>query len=119
MTAIPRQDPTRRKTVEIGESPIRLEDVVEVSEGRANPVLSANARLTMKASAEVVRERHKEGTEIYGLTTSVGASVDTSIARDDAGAFSTNLVRMHGVGSGRILGDVETAAVLVNKRCVY
>ena len=115
MNARKRQDRVDRSTIEVGAEPLSIEDVVTVAEGRANPLLAPSARLAMKASAEVVRREHEGGTEIYGVTTSVGASVDTRIAAEEAGRFSMNVVRMHGVGSGDLLGEVETAAVLVTR----
>lgn len=113
MTSSRRANPDGRDEVEIGATPLSLEAFVALAEGRANPALAQTARQGMQASAEVVRQRHLDGTEIYGVTTSVGASVDTRVAAKDAAALSMNVVRMHAVGSGPLLGDVEAAAVLV------
>lgn len=102
-----------RAPFQIGDGALSLDDFVALAEGRFDPVLAESARAAMKDSAEVVRRRHEDGTAIYGVTTSVGASVDTNVLAEDAAALSMNVVRMHAVGSGPVLGDVEAAGVLV------
>jgi histidine ammonia-lyase len=49
---------------------------------------------------------------IYGITTGVGASVANSIPPELAGKLGTNLMRLHGCGTGRILEEEEAAAVV-------
>ncbi len=102
-----------REPLQIGDGALSIDDFVALAEGRLDPVLSEPARAGMKESAEVVRRRHEDGTPIYGVTTSVGASVDTHVVAEEAAALSMNVVRMHAVGSGPILGDIESAGVLV------
>ncbi|MEZ4280890.1 MAG: aromatic amino acid ammonia-lyase [Myxococcota bacterium] len=97
----------------LGDDPLRIEDLVRLARGEATPVLAPGARDRMKRSAEIVAVRHGEGDAIYGVTTSVGGSVGTAIPPARAAALSLNVLRMHGVGAGRMLDDEETAAVIV------
>jgi histidine ammonia-lyase len=54
----------------------------------------------MKRSADVLARLHEKGDAIYGVTTSVGASVDTVIPPHRAAELSLNVLRMHGCGDG-------------------
>lgn len=98
---------------EIGERPLTLEEFEALAEGRLRPRLSERTLARMKQSAEAAHRHHAEGRAIYGVTTSVGGSVDTSVEPTDAASLSLNVVRMHGVGSGRLLDETESAAVAI------
>ena len=98
--------------VAIGTDRMTLQRVVDLAEGAARPTLSAEARTRMQASADVISRLHEEGAHVYGVTTSVGHSVTTSIPPARSAEFSLNLLRMHGVGTGRVLEPDESAAVL-------
>jgi histidine ammonia-lyase len=105
----PRGDDVRT----LGDGPLRIEDLVLLARGGALPVLAPGAHDRMKRSAEIVARRHGEGGAIYGVTTSVGGSLGTAVPASRAAALSLNILRMHGVGAGRMLDDEETAAVIV------
>ncbi len=97
----------------IGDAPLVIEELVALATGQATAALSSRARDRMKRSAEIVTKLHERGGEIYGVTTSVGGSVGTAVPASRAAALSLNVLRMHGVGAGRLLDEVETAAVVV------
>ncbi len=97
----------------VGETPLSIDDVVELARGSRLPALSHDVVQRMRRSSDLVARLHEEGDAIYGVTTSVGASVDTIVPREHAAELSLNLLRMHGCGTGRILDDLESAAVLV------
>lgn len=105
----PRGDDVRT----LGDGPLRIEDLVLLARGGALPVLAPGAHDRMKRSAEIVARRHGEGGAIYGVTTSVGGSLGTAVPASRAAALSLNILRMHGVGAGRMLDDEEAAAVIV------
>ena len=98
--------------VAIGERPLRIEDLVGLARGSLRPALAKRARERMARSADILAGLHDGGSDIYGVTTSVGGSVGTQVPREHAADFSLNLLRMHGVGSGRMLDDVEAAGVV-------
>ncbi|MCB9506417.1 MAG: aromatic amino acid lyase [Myxococcales bacterium] len=111
MTQPPRDD-SKRPTVAIGGPRLTLDAVVALARGTAAPTLDPNARDRMEASAAVVARLHASGESVYGVTTSVGASVTTAVPPARSAELSLNLLRMHGCGTGRVLDDTEAAAVL-------
>lgn len=106
-----------RPTHAIGEAPLTIDDLVRLARGAVVPELAASARARMKESAALVASQHAGGQDIYGVTTSVGGSVGTQVALEDSAALSLNVLRMHGVGSGRLLDEDESAAVVATRLC--
>ena len=96
----------------IGEEPLSIDDLVALATGRRSPALASRARDRMKRSADILARFHESGGEIYGVTTSVGGSIGTPVPPEYAADLSLNVLRMHGVGTGRILDEVEAAAVM-------
>ncbi len=97
----------------IGDVPLAIEDLVALARGDVKPALASGARDRMKRGADIVAALHERGGEIYGVTTSVGGSLGTAVPAARAAALSLNVLRMHGCGAGRMLDDVEAAAVVV------
>lgn len=95
-----------------GEQPLRLDTLADLAHGRLRPILGAHAKRSMERSAAVVAKLHAQNAAVYGVTTSLGASVDTIVPPELSGALSLNLLRFHGCGTGRTLTDLEVAAVL-------
>ncbi len=75
-------------------------------------MLSQATLQRIKTSAETLRRHHGSGREIYGVTTSVGGSLDTAVSMHDSADLALNVMRMHGVGSGPVLDDTQSAGVL-------
>lgn len=96
----------------IGDEPLSIDDLVALATGARSPALARAARDRMKRSADIVARTHEGGGDIYGVTTSVGGSVGTQVPPERSADLSLNLLRMHGIGIGRILDDVEVAAVM-------
>jgi histidine ammonia-lyase len=97
----------------LGAGHLTVSDVVQLSSGVLQARLDDDAAARMRQSAQVVRDLHSAGEAIYGVTTSVGASVDTAVPPEHASDLSLNIMHMHGCGTGRILDEQESAAVLV------
>jgi len=100
--------------VVFGRAPLTIADVCAVAHGRAQARLNADPeyRARLEASRASLERQLAAGRVIYGVTTGVGESCENEVAREHAEAFSTNLFRFHGVGTGAVFGEVETAAVL-------
>jgi len=94
---------------------LSIDQLMSLVRGEASVSLTDDpeCRGRLRAAAEFVAESQLEGAEIYGVTTGVGASVENRIPASLRDEMSLNLVRFHGVGTGRILGEEEAAAVLV------
>lgn len=107
-------DPRKTALTEIafGEDRLTVEHLALLASGSLRPVLSASAKERMRESAEVMERLHAEGAAIYGVTTSVGASVVVDVPKERAAELSLNLLRMHGCGTGRILSEYEAAAAV-------
>lgn len=101
-----------RASIEVGAEPLSIDDIIALSEGVAVPELSKGARERMQASADLVARLHEDEANIYGVTTSVGASVGTQVPRLFARDLSLNIQRMHGCGTGQHLSEEQTAAAL-------
>jgi histidine ammonia-lyase len=98
-----------------GRAALRIEDVVALAEGRAEASLSKDARYRahLKDGERLLDELHADDSQpIYGLSTGVGSSVINAIPAALSSELGTHLFRLHGCGTGRILDDVEAAAVI-------
>jgi histidine ammonia-lyase len=102
------------QVIEIGERPLSIEDVVALALGEARPAIDADPALRARidASVRVVREAVASGRAIYGITTGFGASAEFAVSGEVASRMPLNLLRYHGCGTGRVLGEVEAAAVM-------
>lgn len=103
-----------RRTIAIGARPLSIEDVVALALGEARPAIDGDpeVRARIEASVKFVRDALAEGRAVYGITTGFGASAEFAVSPEVAAAMPLNLLRYHGCGTGRVLGEVEAAAVL-------
>lgn len=99
----------------LGQADLTLEDLYDLATYKKSVTLAPEAERRMQASAELAKRLHEQGEAIYGVTTSVGASVDTHVPKEDAADLSLNVLRMHGCGTGQMLSELETAAVVVTR----
>ncbi len=110
--------PTREEAsggwLRVGRAPIRIEDVIELAEGRVRVALDPDPayRALLERGAAAVERALAEGRAIYGVSTGVGASVDNAISDPLRDQLAANVVRFHGCGTGRILAESEAAAVV-------
>lgn len=104
----------RLETVRFGEGDLGIEDVVGLARRQRSARLSDDpaCRRRLAASVDRVAELQRAGREIYGVTTGVGASVGNQIPASLRAGMPLNLLRFHGVGTGRMLDEEETTAVL-------
>ncbi len=102
------------RTVVFGGAPLAVEDVAALAHGTARPVLEASLafRARIEKGASIVAERVRRGPPLYGVTTGFGASSGTEVPAGLAEALPLNLLRYHGCGTGAILGEVESAAIV-------
>lgn len=104
-----------KPVVTIGPSKVGIDDVLAIANGSARIALddSAAFRQTLNRSVELLDRLMEKGEVIYGVNTGFGASCETSVPADLTGELATNLVRFHGCGTGRMLDESETIAVMV------
>jgi len=103
------------REVVFGRDALSIEDVLALAQGRAHARLDEDPayRARLKDGQKLLYRLHEAGEKpIYGLTTGVGSSVVNTIPSELAANLGTNLFRLHGCGTGRILEEVEAAAVV-------
>jgi histidine ammonia-lyase len=98
----------------IGQAPLRIEDILDLASGRVRAALDPDPgyRAQLERGVAAVERALAEGRVIYGVSTGVGASVDNAIPDELRDLLPVNVVRFHGCGTGRILDESESAAVV-------
>lgn len=99
--------------VTIGTGPLSLEAVHAVAYGGAKVVLAPSVGERLRAARGVVERSLERGEAVYGLTTGLGAAVDTRLAADQIAAFQQRAVRARAVGVGPCLTRAEVRALLL------
>ncbi len=104
-----------RPVLTIGSSPVRIADVLAVASGWSRIVLDPSPAFQkmLNASVELLDRLIASGAAVYGVTTGFGASCETAVPPGLSAQMAANLVRFHGVGTGRFFDAEETAAVMV------
>ena len=99
------------EAVFIGSEPLTIEDVVRLARGVARPRITEDAetRARIEASVRFIEESLASGRAVYGITTGFGASAEFRVSPEIARAMPLNLLRYHGCGTGRLLGETEAA----------
>ncbi|MFP6639417.1 MAG: aromatic amino acid ammonia-lyase [Myxococcota bacterium] len=107
----PEADSTTAAVV-FGREPIKIDDVVRVARGECMVLLDEDPvyRQRLRSDQSWLMTHQRSGGAVYGLTTGVGASVENQIPESLRDEMPLHLVRLHGVGTGRILSEEETAA---------
>ena len=101
--------------INIGAEPLTIEDVINVAEGGAHVLLSTDAswRRTLAAGVEQLERHLREENRVYGVTTGVGDSCETTVPSELSADLQANLVRFHGVGTGALFSEAESAAAVM------
>jgi len=101
-------------TIEVGPTPLTIEQVADVAAGRSQVALSNDGawRRRIEAGRDSLVARAARAEVVYGVTTGVGDSCANIVPVELAAEMQLNLLRLHGCGTGRMLTDEETAAVL-------
>jgi histidine ammonia-lyase len=113
-SARPQRDAARTRVV-VGAAPLSIADVVAIARGEAEAVLSDDPayRSRLEAGRRALEAALRDGRPVYGVTTGVGASQANVVPEAERKRVTQNLLRFHGVGTGRALDEEEAAAVLV------
>lgn len=95
-------------------TPLSIEQIVAVAELRGKAVLSRTTayQLRIEKGPAFLQRLLAEDGEIYGVTTGYGDSCTTSIPAELVAELPTHLYTFHGCGSGRMLNDEESRAVV-------
>lgn len=83
-----------------GEGPVTVEEIVAIARRGARIDLSEAVEDRIRASRAVIEQHAAANAPVYGLTTGLGASVDTRLSEDDLAGFQRRTVPAHTVGVG-------------------
>jgi histidine ammonia-lyase len=104
-----------KPVVTIGLAKVGIDEVLAVASGSARIELDQSPpfQKKLKASVELLDRLIENGEVVYGVNTGFGASCETPVPAGLTAEMATNLVRFHGCGTGRMLDQTETTAVMV------
>jgi histidine ammonia-lyase len=100
------------RPVPIGARVLNIEDVVAVARDGAKVHVVPEAHARLERSRRTVERLALSDEPIYGLTTGLGAAVDTRLEANDATAFQRRAIMARAVGVGDYLGIEEVRATL-------
>jgi histidine ammonia-lyase len=98
--------------IEIGVSPLTLDDVASVARDGTPVRLAAPARTRMAASRAVIQRALAGETAIYGVNTGFGPLKGRTISAEQVRDLQMNLLRSHAAGVGRFAPPEVSRAML-------
>jgi histidine ammonia-lyase len=106
-------------SVVFGEAPPKAEDIVAIARNGARIEISQAVEDRILASRAVIERYVAANTPAYGVTTGLGASVDTVLSADDLAAFQRRTVPAHTVGVGPSAAtDIVRAMMATRAACM-
>ncbi len=87
-----------KPTVMLGATRLTIGDIADVADGQRAIAFSEAAEARIEASASALALLSAAGERIYGVTTGLGAAVDTALRADDDVQMRVPLARCVGVG---------------------
>jgi len=99
--------------LELNGQQLKLQQIIDVAEGREHVVLADQARARVEKARVVVQNIVDEGRTVYGVNTGFGKLSDVSIDRSDLVQLQLNLVRSHSCGLGDPLSEAEARVMLL------
>lgn len=100
--------------IELGRSPLTIEQVAEVARNGEKVKLSASAKKKIEESHRYLVKKANSGGVIYGVNTGFGPLCDVKVDNRDLQKLQVNLLRSHAVGTGAPLGrHIVRAMVLL------
>ncbi|MDX8452261.1 histidine ammonia-lyase [Mesorhizobium sp. VK9D] len=97
--------------------PLSTADVAEVARRGARLVLGEEAMRRIRASRALIEHLTQLGKPLYGVTTGLGACVDTPLAQADLIAFQHSVPLSHSMGAGPSLPTEAVRALMTARIC--
>jgi histidine ammonia-lyase len=98
--------------ISLGARPLGIDEVRAVAVAGDRVEIAAGVAERLLAARAVVERALAKGEAVYGLTTGLGAAVDTRLAPEAIAAFQRRAVRARAVGVGDLLSTQEVRALL-------
>ena len=102
------------RELEIGRVAVGIDELLELARGERRAVLWNDPayRARLAAGCAAIERRVGKDLPVYGVTTGVGSAVVDRVPPQHRDEVARNLARSLGVGTGRILDELEAAAVV-------
>lgn len=100
------------ETVVIGDGPLTIEALTAIARDRRPAALSTAAQDRIRAARSVIEKAIADDKPVYGLTTGLGAGVDTRLSPDDLAAFQRRVAFARAVGVGGEMPAEEVRAMM-------
>jgi histidine ammonia-lyase len=106
------KSPPAAAAIELGARRIDIEAVRQAARGAAAVAFDDTARKRIAAARAVIERYARSDVPVYGLTTGLGAAVDTKLSGADMTAFQAQAIRARSVGVGpRMATDAVRAMI--------
>jgi len=102
----------QRAPVVLGDASLGIEAILAIALDIAPMRLHGSVAPRLEAARAVVLRALARGDSVYGLTTGLGAAVDTRLDAEAIPAFQARAIRARAVGVGEPLSTVEVRAML-------
>ncbi|WP_420104002.1 HAL/PAL/TAL family ammonia-lyase [Bosea sp. (in: a-proteobacteria)] len=96
----------------LGASLVTISDIADIADGRRVAAFAPAAEARIAASADALGRLAQAGERIYGVTTGLGAAVDTTLTHDDGVQMRVPLARCVGVGRSATLREWRAIAAV-------
>ncbi|TNC06437.1 histidine ammonia-lyase [Methylobacterium terricola] len=93
-------------------APVSIDEIGAIARGGATVAVAASLRERLLAAREIVERYAREDLPAYGLTTGLGAGVDTRLAAEDLVAFQRRVPLARAVGVGAPLAREAVRALM-------
>lgn len=101
------------ETIALGAGAISIDAVVQVARGLAPVAFDGAARERLAAARAVIERFAQSDVPVYGLTTGLGAGVDTRLPASDMAAFQAQAIRARSVAVGARMATDEVRAMIL------
>ncbi|MBL8024188.1 MAG: aromatic amino acid lyase [Elusimicrobia bacterium] len=105
----------QKPIVRVGGSAVSIQNIVDVSAGKATVRLSLAPQTLrrIKAGVAFLDRKWRSGSPVYGVTTGYGASVERTVPAPLVHELSQQISRFHRCGLGRFFDEGTTRAILL------
>lgn len=103
---------THSPSIIFSAAPPTIEDIAAIARRRARVEISAEVEARIVAARAVVDRYTESDLPVYGLTTGLGAGVDTRLATEDLVAFQMRVPQARAVGVGEPLAQESVRAMM-------
>lgn len=93
-------------------APLRAEDICAIARRHSRIEISPEIQARIRESRAVVERHAAENRPVYGLTTALGAAVDTPLSEEDLVAYQRRISFGHAVGFGPVLPREAVRAMM-------